>query len=287
MQFTNVCSRLTAAGQVIRSRWAENDPMRTHNASFSRRNNFGNFVLIPPPLDDSMREIDRSVAPQMNQQQSEHDVGIDISGLRQEYKLAPLKRKDMPADPFQQFQAWFQQACDSDILEPNAGSLATVDAENRPALRTVLLKYFDKRGFIFFTNLGSAKAEHIARNANVALMFLWSVFGHQVIIRGTAEKLQTKEVMRYFLTRPRGSQIGAWVSVQSHVISSRSLLAAKFDEMKRKFTNREVPLPSFWGGYRVMPVEMEFWQGQPDRLHDRFLYTRESEGNWKIERLQP
>ena len=225
--------------------------------------------------------------PQMNQQQSKHDVGMDISKLRQEYKFAPLKRQNMPADPFQQFQAWFQQACDSDILEPNAASLATVDAENRPALRTVLLKYFDERGFVFFTNLASAKAEHIATNANVALMFLWSVFGRQVVIRGTAGKLQTQEVMRYFLTRPRGSQIGAWVSVQSQVISSRSLLAAKFDEMKRKFANREVPVPSFWGGYRVMPVEMEFWQGQPDRLHDRLLYTRESEDKWKIARLQP
>lgn len=223
----------------------------------------------------------------MNQRQPKHYVGMDISGLRQEYKFAPLKRKDMPADPFQQFQTWFQQACDSDILEPNAASLATVDAQNRPALRTVLLKYFDARGFVFFTNLGSAKAEQITHNANTALMFLWSFFGHQVVIRGTAEKLQNKEVMRYFLTRPRGNQIGAWISVQSHVISSRSLLAAKFDEMKRKFANREVPLPSFWGGYRVTPIEMEFWQGQPDRLHDRFLYTRESEDNWKIERLQP
>ncbi len=223
----------------------------------------------------------------MNRRQSEHHVGMDISRLRKEYRFAPLKREDMPADPFEQFQAWFQQACDAEILEPNAAGLATVDAENRPALRTVLLKYFDERGFVFFTNLGSAKAQHIAGNANVALMFLWSLFGHQVVIRGTAEKLPTKEVMRYFLTRPRGSQIGAWVSVQSHVISSRSLLAAKFDEMKQKFANREVSLPSFWGGYRVIPVEMEFWQGQPDRLHDRFLYTRESEDNWKIERLQP
>lgn len=212
---------------------------------------------------------------------------MDISELRQEYKFTPLKREDLPADPFEQFQAWFQQACDADILEPNAMSLATVDIDNRPALRTVLLKYFDERGFVFFTNLGSAKAEHIAANANVALMFLWGLFGHQVTIRGAAEKLDTKEVMRYFLTRPRGSQIGAWVSVQSHVISSRSLLAAKFDEIKRKFANREVPLPSFWGGYRVVPVEMEFWQGQPDRLHDRFLYTRQHESGWEIERLQP
>jgi pyridoxamine 5'-phosphate oxidase len=223
----------------------------------------------------------------MNEQQSENSVAMDISGLRQEYKFAPLKREDMPADPFQQFQTWFQQACDADILEPNAASLATVDAKNRPVLRTVLLKYFDERGFVFFTNLSSAKAAHIAGNANVALMFLWSKYGHQVVIRGTAKKLPAKEVMRYFLTRPRGSQIGAWVSVQSHVISSKSLLAAKFEEMKQKFANHEVPLPSFWGGYRVMPVEMEFWQGQPDRLHDRFLYTRGSEGDWAIERLQP
>jgi pyridoxamine 5'-phosphate oxidase len=151
----------------------------------------------------------------------------------------------------------------------------------------VLLKYFDERGFVFFTNLGSTKARHIAGNANVALMFVWNLFAHQIVIRGKAEKLETAEVMRYFVTRPRGSQIGAWVSVQSRVISSRSLLAEKFEEMKRKFANREVSLPTFWGGYRVVPVEMEFWRGRPDRLHDRFRYTRESESTWRMDRLQP
>lgn len=223
----------------------------------------------------------------MKDQQSEHEVGVDISSLRRDYRFQPLMREDMPAEPIEQFQAWFQQACDSTVLEPNAMSLATVDAENRPALRTVLLKYFDERGFVFFTNLGSAKARHIAGNANVALMFVWNLFAHQVVIRGPAEKLDTAEVMRYFVTRPRGNQIGAWVSVQSQVISSRSLLAAKFEEMKRRFADREVPLPSFWGGYRVAPVEMEFWQGQPDRLHDRLRYTREGESGWRLERLQP
>lgn len=223
----------------------------------------------------------------MKEHESQHDVGLDISGLRRDYKFPPLKREDMPADPFEQFQAWFRQACDSEVLEPNAMSLATVDDENRPALRTVLLKYFDERGFVFFTNLGSTKARQIAGNANVALMFVWNPFAHQIVIRGKAEKLGTAEVMRYFVTRPRGSQIGAWVSVQSHVISSRALLAAKFEEMKRRFADGEVPLPSFWGGYRVVPAEMEFWQGQPDRLHDRFRYTRKSETGWRMERLQP
>lgn len=223
----------------------------------------------------------------MGEQHPERRLGMDVTSVRREHRSRPLRRNDLAEDPLQQFQLWFSQARDSSLLEPNAMSLATVDDDGRPALRTVLLKYFDDRGFVFFTNLGSNKAAQIAANPHVALLFYWSPFDHQVVVRGRADRLPTPEVLRYFLTRPRGSQIGAWVSDQSRAISSRSLLAAKFDEMKRKFAEGEVPLPDFWGGFRVTPVEVEFWQGQPNRLHDRFLYRRQGDASWAIERLQP
>ena len=218
---------------------------------------------------------------------SPQEAGMDVSELRRLATGLSLEREDLDADPIVQFADWFRAACDPDHMEPNAMTLATVDQDNRPASRTVLLKYFDERGFVFYTNLGSKKAEHIEGNADVALLFLWRELGRQISIKGTATRIPTSETLKYFATRPRGSQIGAWVSAQSSVISSRSLLEAKFDEMKRKFSAKEVPLPSFWGGYRVTPVEIEFWQGRPNRLHDRFLYTRQDDDSWTIERLAP
>jgi pyridoxamine 5'-phosphate oxidase len=166
-------------------------------------------------------------------------------------------------------------------------SLATVGADQRPVVRTVLLKSYDERGFVFFTNFESRKARQIAENANVSVLFPWLALERQVIVCGTAEKIGTAESLAYFLTRPRGSQLGAWVSAQSSVITTRSLLEQKWEEMKRKFGEGEVPLPSFWGGYRIVPREVEFWQGRPSRLHDRFLYTRQADGSWNIERLAP
>ena len=148
------------------------------------------------------------------------------------------------------------------------------------------MKYFDASGFVFFTNLESAKADQIAANPHVALLFYWQPLERQVRIRGGAEKIKTSEAVRYFMTRPRGSQLGAWVSDQSSVINSRTLLETKLDEMKRRFGKGEIPLPSFWGGYRVRPEQIEFWQGRTNRLHDRFLYTRETAG-WQVERLAP
>lgn len=216
---------------------------------------------------------------------SEH-VGVDVSSLRRSATGLKLEREDLDSDPVRQFEDWFRQACESDGLDPNAVSLATVDEHNRPAIRTVLLKYFDERGFVFFTNHESNKAAQIANNNNVAMLFLWRKLGRQVSIRGIAQKISTAETLKYFATRPRGSQIGAWVSAQSSVISSRSMLEAKFDEIKRKFADKEVPLPSFWGGYRVEARQIEFWQGRTNRLHDRFLYTRQEDG-WRIERLAP
>ena len=212
---------------------------------------------------------------------------MDISALRRSPADSALGFEDLHVDAIEQFEDCFRQACDSDMLYPNAMSLATVDNFNKPALRTVLLKYFDEKGFVFFTNLASDKAQQIANNSNVALLFLWSGLDRQVSIKGTAEKISSKDAMRYFVTRSRGSQIGAWVSAQSSVISSRALLEAKFEEVKKKFANKEVPLPSFWGGYRVVPQQIEFWHGRKNRLHDRFLYALQADATWKIERLAP
>jgi pyridoxamine 5'-phosphate oxidase len=170
--------------------------------------------------------------------------------------------------------------------EVNACTLATMGLDGRPSARTVLLKYFDGDGFVFFTNLESQKARQIAENPAVALLFFWQTLERQVCIRGTAERISAAEALRYFVRRPRSSQLSAWVSEQSSVITSRSVLEMKLDEMKRKFADGDVPLPSFWGGYRVRPDEMEFWQGRASRLHDRLRY-RLSAGEWVIERLAP
>ena len=215
------------------------------------------------------------------------NTGMDVSDLRRSATGDGLERSNLHDDPIVQFERWFRDACDSDRMDPNAMALSTVDANHRPASRTVLLKYFDARGFVFFTNLESSKADHIAVNANVALLFFWRELGRQISIRGAARKIPTSETLKYFATRPRGSQIGAWVSTQSSIISTRSLLEARFQELKQKFRDKEIPLPSFWGGYRVTPQEVEFWQGRENRLHDRFLYTRQDDDNWRIDRLAP
>ena len=211
---------------------------------------------------------------------------MDISDLRQEYSRLGLRRKDLAENPFTQFDLWFTQAREGGVVDPNAMSLATVDEQARPAIRTVLLKFWSEQGFVFYTNLGSAKARHIENNPEVALLFLWLPLERQVVIRGRSEKVSTAETLKYFLSRPRGSQLGAWVSQQSSVVSSRSLLEAKLEEMKTKFANKDVSLPSFWGGFRVVPYSIEFWQGRPNRLHDRFMYTQEGAG-WGLQRLAP
>jgi pyridoxamine 5'-phosphate oxidase len=207
--------------------------------------------------------------------------------LRDQWMAHGLTRRELKPDPFHQFELWFRQAIDSGIAEPNAMALATVDAHDQPWVRTVLLKLYDMRGFVFFTNYESDKAHQIERNPKVSLLFPWVALGRQVKISGTAGRISSAESLKYFASRPRGSQIGAWASPQSRVISSRSLLDAKFDEMKRKFARGEVPLPSFWGGYRVVPDNIEFWQARESRLHDRFVYTRQDDGHWTIERRAP
>lgn len=211
----------------------------------------------------------------------------DPSALRREYSARGLRRADLDPDPIAQFRKWFAEAVAEKLLEPNAMVLSTVSAEGRPSSRAVLLKAFDERGFVFFTNYTSRKASDIAANPRVALLFLWLPLERQVAITGRASKISAAESLAYFLSRPLGSRIGAWVSHQSQIIPSRRLLEMKFEEMKRKFAGGQVPLPDFWGGYRVEPGAIEFWQGNASRLHDRFLYTRQDDGSWSIARLSP
>ncbi len=207
--------------------------------------------------------------------------------MRDEFEKAGLHRRDLDPNPVQQFASWFEDVQRAGYRMPNAVTLATVSPDGQPSMRMVLLKMFDEQGFVFYTNYESRKAKEIAENPKVALHFPWHDLERQVIITGTAEKVSAAESVKYFLTRPKGSQIGAWVSNQSSVISSRQALMMKFEEMKRKFEHGEVPLPSSWGGYRVVPTSFEFWQGQKSRLHDRFRYTPDGLGDWKIYRLAP
>jgi pyridoxamine 5'-phosphate oxidase len=197
----------------------------------------------------------------------------------------PLRRAQLKSNPLEQFAQWFEEA--RNLLEPNAMSVATAGLDGRASVRLVLLKKFDARGFVFFTNIESRKSREIGQNNRVSLLFPWTALGRQVIVQGVAEKIPVSETLAYFVTRPFGSRLGAWVSHQSSIITSRKLLEMKWEEMKRKFSDGQVPLPSFWGGYRVQPRELEFWQFSPDEIHDRFLYTRQADDSWRLERLAP
>jgi len=208
--------------------------------------------------------------------------------IRDQGMAAGLRRADLDPSPYPEFERRFTLALESGIPEPNAMSLATVDENGQPWVRVVLLKTYDEQGFVFFTNYESRKSRQIAHNPRVALSFPWFALGWEVKITGEAARISFAESAKYFATRPRGSQIGAWASPQSQIITSRSLLEARVDEMRRKLQDHEVPLPSFWGGYRVRPSTIEFWQARANRLHDRFMYSREeAEGAWCIERLAP
>ncbi len=216
---------------------------------------------------------------------SEASSHPDVAALRRNYTRDGLRRGDLDPDPVGQFRKWFGEAVAAELVEPNAMVLSTTDGK-RPSSRTVLLKAYDARGFVFFTNYESRKARDIAADANVSLLFPWYPLERQVGILGRAERISAAESLAYFTSRPHGSRLGAWVSQQSAVINSRKFLEMKWDEMKRKFADGEIPLPSFWGGFRVVPSEIEFWQGRENRLHDRFRYTRSGEA-WGIERLAP
>lgn len=211
---------------------------------------------------------------------------LELQAMRREYMLAELDERSVERDPFVQFEKWFQEARSAEVMEPNSMVLATVSKEHIPNIRAVLLKLFDERGFVFFTNYKSAKAKEIEANPNVALEFIWLDLERQVRVIGVCEKVGYAESAAYFMKRTRESRIGAWVSDQSKIISSRKMLQMQVEKMKAKFKNGEIPLPDFWGGYRVVPSKIEFWQGRESRLHDRILYTKNADG-WTIERLAP
>lgn len=214
----------------------------------------------------------------------------DIAQLRREYQLAGLDRDGLDGDPFKQFSVWLDQAVKAGVLDPTAMTVATVSPDGQPSQRIVLLKQYDEKGFVFYTNYESRKANEISASPKVSLHFPWHMIDRQVKVCGVASKISVAESLQYFLSRPRDSQIAASVSAQSRPINSRQVLMQQFDAMKNKLINKEIPLPDFWGGYRVVPHEIEFWQGRENRLHDRFVYTKndaESSSAWQIERLAP
>lgn len=210
---------------------------------------------------------------------------VDLTLYKQASNDEALLRADLDDDPFKQFEMWFQQAKTAGVIEPSAMSLATSD-NSTVSLRTVLLKYFDLEGLVFFTNYDSKKSKDIMANPQVALLFPWLKMERQVKISGRAERVSTQESLKYFSSRPKGSQLGAWASQQSSHLSSRQVLLSQFDVMKNKFKSGAIPLPDFWGGYRVIPHSIEFWQGRENRLHDRFEYRKEGD-EWTINRLAP
>ena len=210
-----------------------------------------------------------------------------IADIRRDYSLKTLNETEVNNDPFQQFSDWWQQAIESKIDEVNAMTLATASLEGVPSARIVLLKGYDKSGFVFYTNYESAKGQELAENPRASLLFFWKELERQVRITGLVEKVSAAENDEYFLSRPTGSQIGAWASPQSHVIENRNWLENKVKELEAKFSSEQLTRPAHWGGYRVKPVIVEFWQGRSSRLHDRIQYTLQENNSWKIERLAP
>ena len=212
---------------------------------------------------------------------------IDVADLRRSYQQGGLDESELPSHPMDLFEKWLQQAIDSKMYDPNGVVVSTVDEQGQPYSRMVLLKDYDRENLVFYTNLGSRKAHQIKGNPKVCLLFPWYMLERQVMFIGEATRQSTLEDLKYFHSRPRGSQIGAWASHQSHLISARGILEGKFLELKEKFKNGEIPLPSFWGGYKVRFHQVEFWQGRENRLHDRFIYDLEDGGWQKPKRLAP
>lgn len=212
---------------------------------------------------------------------------LKLEDFRREYTQGGLDKSDLDDNPLIQFGRWMDQTIKSGIPDPNAMTVATVDATGQPSQRIVLLKNLDDKGFVFYTNLRSRKAQDLKQNPKISLHFPWYFLERQVKVCGLAEPLSTTEVLKYFISRPRESQLGAWASQQSRPISSRELLMKQFETMKNKFSNGDIPLPDFWGGYRVKPHQIEFWQGGIHRLHDRFQYNLQADGRWTIQRLEP
>lgn len=204
-----------------------------------------------------------------------------------EHLGAGLRRSDLDPNPIRQFANWFSAAIETGIRDVNAMSLATADVDARPSVRIVLLKSFDQEGFVFFTNYESDKGKQLTQNPYAALGFYWVDLDRQIRIRGKVEKTSREESEAYFHSRPIGSQLGAWASRQSEIIDARRVLDARMEEMSERFGSKRIPLPPHWGGFRLVPETIEFWQGRPNRLHDRFRYTRLAEGSWQIDRLSP
>lgn len=211
---------------------------------------------------------------------------MNIDHLRYKYETAGLRKADLLENPLQQFGLWFKQAVDAQIIEANTMNLATAGNDDQSTVRAVLLKSYDERGFVFYTNYESRKAKAIGENPKVSLQFLWVPLNRQIRIEGIAEKTSIQESEDYFRSRPRDSQISAWTSHQSAIVSSRKQLEDEFLKYGEKFQGKPIPLPPFWGGYRIIPSSYEFWQGRPNRLHDRILYAIEN-GKWIKNRLSP
>lgn len=215
------------------------------------------------------------------------DTTPDLAKLRSEYTAHGLRRAELHSDPVQQFSAWFAAALAAEIRDVNAMSLATATRDGKPSVRIVLLKGFDESGFSFFTNYDSGKGRDLDANPFAEMVFYWPQLERQVRISGAVERTSREDSAAYFHSRPLGSQLGAWVSKQSEVIDARKILDARLNEMTERFENGEIPLPPHWGGYRLKPDKFEFWQGRPNRLHDRFRYSRKAHGPWLIDRLAP
>lgn len=211
---------------------------------------------------------------------------MNLADLRKDYAKAELNETDIDPNPITQFKFWFEQAIKAEIPEPNAMSIATVSSDGKPSNRIVLLKGYDESGFVFFTNYESRKGREITENPNVSLLFFWPELERQIRIEGTAEKISTTDSMKYFFSRPVASQLGAWASAQSAIIEGRNILEKKMNELKEKFRGKEIPFPHFWGGFKIKPVAIEFWQGRRSRLHDRIQYVKEG-ASWRIQRLSP
>lgn len=212
---------------------------------------------------------------------------MSIADMRRQYSMGRLTEEALTQHPIDLFKQWLGEAIDAKIPDPTAMTVATVDANGQPSQRIVLLKDYDHDGFVFYTNLGSRKAKELAENPKISLHFPWFFMERQVRVCGVAEKLSVAQNAKYFLSRPKDSQLAAWASQQSQPISSRELLMTQFKQMKDKFANKDIPLPDFWGGFKVKPSQIEFWQGGEDRLHDRFEYRFDAEAGWSTQRLMP